>query len=73
MEFTFDIAKFVVGEYNAYYNSYNAFFKEYYIPSEYENEIKEVKESDMKVFQLADGSIHFSKVEYENIIKERVS
>ena len=71
-ELTFNIKDFMVGSYNASYERYNLYFSEYQIPAERESEIAEVKASDIKYYELADGSIHFSQVRYENIFIQAV-
>lgn len=63
---------FLVGEYSAFYNGYNVYFKEYMIPVENEELINEIKGSDIKYYELPDGSIHFNKITYENVIIEAV-
>lgn len=71
-ELTFNIKDFLVGSYTASYERYNLYFSEYHIPAEHESEIAEVKASDIKYYELADGSIHFSQVRYENIFIQAV-
>ena len=71
-ELTFDIEEFKTGEYNAYGEQYNTYFREYMIPAGRQEEIDEVKASGIKYYELPSGAIHLHQVQYENIIRQMV-